>query len=419
MRLQLFRLCLAAVVLATIDPCFAQADLCHAERNPGTHALNEITWKQLNAIYEDVGEERYDEAYEDLQKMLGRAGRDDYLLAVLNQALAQVEWARGNYAPSLRYFEQAVDLDVLPDTTHFALMYQIAQLYFMNDQYEQALDRLELWFCKVPEENISATAYVLQAAILVRKEDYRGALKAIGEAIAMDPEPQEQWYQLKLAAHFELKQYPEAAETLAIMITRWPGSRAYWLQLAQVRIQLKQDDKALAVLALAHRKNLLTEPSDITLLCSLYSHSDLPYKAAVTLEAAILDGIVPSDQKHWTLVADAWYAAEELEKALQAYDEAGKVAADGNIDLRRAYLLVDLERWPEALQALDQALQKGGLNDRKTGEAYLLRGMAWFNLGDYDKAGADWSRAGRHEKSREAARQWMNHLREEQRRTAS
>ena len=72
-----------------------------------------------------------------------------------------------------------------------------------------------------------------------------------------------------------------------------------------------------------------------------------------------------------------------------------------------------------ALEALDQALQKGGLNDRKTGEAYLLRGMAWFNLGDYDRAGADWSRAGRHEKSREAARQWMNHLQEEQRRTAS
>jgi len=419
MRLQVFRVCAAAVALATIDPCFAQAELCHAERNPGAHALNEMTWKQLNAIYEDVGEEHYDQAYEDLQKMLGRAGRDNYLQAVLNQALAQVEWARGNYAPSLRYFEQAVDLDVLPDATHFALMYQIAQLYFMNDQYEQALDRLELWFCKAPEEKISATAYVLQAAILARKEDYRATLEAIDKAIAMDPEPQEQWYRLKLAAHFELKQYPEAAETLEVMITRWSESRAYWLQLAQVRIQLNQDDMALAVLALAHRKNLLTEQSDITLLCSLYSHSDLPYKAAEILEGAIIDGIVPADQKHWTQVADAWYAAEELEKALQAYGEAGKAAEDGHIDLRRAYLLVDLERWQGALDTLDRALQKGGLDDRKTGEAYLLRGMAWFNLGNYDKAGADWGRAGRHEKSREAAGQWMNHLQEEQRRRAS
>jgi tetratricopeptide (TPR) repeat protein len=419
MRLQVFRVCAAAVALATIDPCFAQADLCHAERNPGAHALNEITWKQLNAIYEDVGEERYGEAYDDLQKMLGRAGRDNYLQAVLNQALAQVEWARGNYIPSLRYFEQAVALDVLPDATHFALMYQIAQLYFMNDQYEQALDRLELWFCKAPEEKISATAHVLQAAILARKEDYRGALSAIDTAIAMDPEPREQWYQLKLAAHFELKQYPEAAETLGIMIAEWPDSRDYWLQLAQVRMQLNQDEMALAVLALAYRKNLLIEQSDITLLCSLYSHSDLPYKAAEILEKAILDGIVPADQRHWTLVADAWYAAEELEKALRAYGEAGEVAEDGNIDLRRAYLLVDLEHWPGALEALDQALQKGGLDDRKTGEAYLLRGVAWFNLENYDKAGADWGRAGRHEKSREAARQWMNHLQEEKRRRAS
>jgi tetratricopeptide (TPR) repeat protein len=95
------------------------------------------------------------------------------------------------------------------------------------------------------------------------------------------------------------------------------------------------------------------------------------------------------------------------------------VASDGELDLRRGYILVDLERWPAALEALDLALEKGGLDDRRTGEAYLLRGMTQFNLGNLDSASADWGRAGRFERSRDAARQWMNHLEEERRRRAS
>jgi hypothetical protein len=36
--------------------------------------------------------------------------------------------------------------------------------------------------------------------------------------------------------------------------------------------------------------------------------------------------------------------------------------------------------------------------------------MAQFNLGNLDDARADWSAAEQYEKTRDAARQWMNHL---------
>jgi tetratricopeptide (TPR) repeat protein len=392
---------------------------CNVNRDVEGRALDELTWKQLNAIYEDVGEEKFDDAFADLQKMLGRAGRDKYLQAVISQALAQVEWARGNYDESLRYFESAVDSNTLPNQTHFALMYQIAQLYFMQERYEESLERLDLWFCTVPEEKITSAAYVLQASIFAQNNDYAGALKAIETAIAMDEDPKESWYQLKLAAHFEMEQYPQAAETLETIISKWPDKKTYWLQLSQIYYKLKQDAKALAVLALAYRKNLLDKQGDITYLASLYSHLDVPYKAAEILERGINDGIVEGNKNHWTIVADSWYGAEELEKALAAYAEAGRAANDGNIDLRRGFILIDLERWPAALEALNQALQKGGLNDHRTGDAYLLRGMAQFNLGNFDSASADWGRAGRYEKTRDAARQWMNHMREERLRRAS
>ena len=113
------------------------------------------------------------------------------------------------------------------------------------------------------------------------------------------------------------------------------------------------------------------------------------------------------------MAADAWYVAEEMKNALAAYEQAGKVSDEGSIDLRRAYILVDMERWEESTEALTAALEKRGFSDRKTGEAYLLLGMSEFNLGHYSKASTAWGRAGKYPKIKEAAQQWMNHMREE------
>jgi tetratricopeptide (TPR) repeat protein len=404
---------LLALVTGTV---FAQASECNKKRNVGTHALDEFSWKQLNNVYEDVGEKHYDEAYEQLQKMLARAGKGSYLRSVLNQALAQVEWSRENYDAALKYFEKAVELDALPDQAHFALMYQIAQLYFMQERYREALDKLELWFCKSPGDKITSSAWVLKASIYAQQENYAETLKAIDFAIGMDDDPREQWYQLKLASHYELEQYPQAAQTLELIITHWPEEKTYWIQLSQIYFKLKQDEKALAVIALAYRKTLLDKQGDITYLSNLYSNSDLPFRAAQVLEKGIKDGVVEPTRVHWTAVADSWYAAEELENSLLAYEIAGGASDDGKIDLRRGYILVDLERWPDALKALQDALGKGGLTEREAGQAYLLRGMTQFNLGNFDSASADWVKAGRYDRTRDAARQWMNHLREERQR---
>ncbi|HMB58534.1 MAG TPA: tetratricopeptide repeat protein [Xanthomonadales bacterium] len=410
-----------SLILVSTNALQAQAPLqCgNKDREVGAKALDEATWKQLNDMYEDVGEEKYNEAYAKLQKMLGRAGKDEYLQAILEQALAQVEWSRENFDPALKHFERAVDLDALPNQAHFALMYQIAQLYFMNERYQEALERLDLWFCTSPEDKITAAAYVLKASIYAAMLDYRNALQAIEKAIAMNEEPVESWYQLKLAAHYELEQYPQAADTLEVMITNWPDKKVYWTQLAATYFNLKQDDKALAVAALAYRKNLMNTQTDVIYLSNLYANADVPYKSAEVLQKGIEDGVVEATSTHWTVVADSWYAAEEMEKSLAAYEKAGAAATDGDIDLRRAYILVDLERWPSAKEALDAALDKGGLDERKTGEAYLLRGMAEFSLGNFDQASSDWGKASRYPRSKDAANQWMNHLQEERKRRAS
>jgi len=410
--------CLVVVAMFLSTQVPAQTSACGQTRGKLPAALDEATWKRLNDIYEDVGEENYDSAFSKLQKMNARVG-GDYQRAVVAQALAQVEWSRSNYDTALASFELAVELNALPDEPHFSLMYQIAQLYYMNERYAEALDKLDLWMCMVPSEKITDSSFVLKASIYAQSQDWKNVIPAIDSALSLSLDPQKSWYQLKLVSQFELEQFSKAAQTLEILIQNWPDNKDYWLQLSQIYYKLNRQDEALSVLALAYRLNMLDKQTDIMYLSSLYSNTEVPYKAASVLQKGIEDGIVVESKRHWSIVADAWFAAEEMENALAAYQHAGRASDDGEIDLRRAYILVDMERWEEASVAIKAALGKGGFDQQKTGEAYVLQGMSEFNLGNYSEASAAWERATRYSKSKKSAEQWMNHMREERSRRSS
>jgi tetratricopeptide (TPR) repeat protein len=400
------------------NQAWAQADQCGVEREIKQGLLDEATFKRMNTAYELVGEERYDEAYA-MMTQLRERGSDPYVQAVLAQGIAQVEWARENYDKALKEFELAVELDALPNRTHYSLMYQIAQLYFMQERFDEALERLELWFCKIPPEDVTASAYVLKASIHTRNENWPEVLAAINQAIEMDPEPKENWYQLKLAAHFELNQWVEGAETLEVMISKWPDKKTYWTQLSNTYFKLENDTKALSVIALAYRKGMLDTQADLLYLANLYSFGDVPFKAASVMQKGIEDDIIEDTEKNWTIIGDNWFAAQEYENALAAFERAGRAAEEGDIDLRRGFILVDMEQWDPAVTALQAALEKGGLTDNQTGEAYLMLGLAEFSRNNFDQASSNWDRAARFEKTRSAAQQWKNHMREERARKSA
>jgi tetratricopeptide (TPR) repeat protein len=396
----------------------AQAGACGVERDVKPTPLTEQTWKQMNDIYEDIGEENYDLAFQKLKDMIARDRGGVYQQAIIHQLLGQVEWARENYDAALRGFEEAIRMDALPDNTHYSLMYQVAQLYYMKERYDDALKSLDVWFCKAPEDQVKAAAYILKASIYAAKEDWRNVIPPVDTAIAMADKPNESWYLLKLASHFELDQKPQVRDTLKIMIRHWPNKKMYWIQLSNIYFQLKDDDEALATMALAYRKDLLDKQTDYLYLSNMYSLREVPFKAAEVLQEGIDKGIIESEEKYWTMAADSWYAAEEMERALTAYEKAGQLADDGDIDLRRGYILIDMERWELARDALKSAIQKGGISERAEGEAHLMVGMAEFNMDNFDEASAAWGRAMRYPRAQKSAEQWMEHLRDERRRRA-
>lgn len=390
----------------------AHAQKKEAKRDVKAGMLRERSYKRLNNIYQEIGDEKYVEALDGLNNLWEQTERYEYERAVIAQAIGHVKSAQEKYGEAIKYFKIALELDKLPNLQHYQIMFGVAQLYAVQSQFEESIRWLLKWFDEVDVEP-KAEAYVLLGNAYAQLGNFVKAIEALETAVAKSDDPKENWYQLLMAMHFELKHYEKAGYYLEILVQMNPDKKDYWVQLSSVYVTLKKDEKALATLALAHRRGLLDKESDWKQLSNLYAYLEVPLKAAQVLQEGLEKKIIEPSLKEWEAAGNFWYAAQNLDKALNAFAEAAKYAEDGKIDLRRGYILVDQERWAEAIDALDAAIKKGGIKDNDKGNAHLLMGMARFEQGELDQAEEAFSRARRFEKSKNAARQWLNHLQEE------
>jgi tetratricopeptide (TPR) repeat protein len=415
---------LLSALFVVTGQAFAQTEVagyqCGVEREVSAGALTERTYNRLSDIYEMIGEDNYAEAYPALESLLERNRTDEYASATILQAMAFVRAQQEQYEEAINFFKRAIDLNQLPNSQHYQMILQVAQLYYTIDRFNDALDQLDIWFCVTPDEQENKVdVWVMKASIHAQIEEFREAITAIERAIALSDEPKEQWYQLKLGMHFELEEYVPAADVLQILIRMNPEKKSYWVQLASVYVQLDRNRDSMAVLSLAHRKGLLDKQGEYMQLASLQQEFDFPRKAAEVLQEGLEQGIIENTRRNWEMAGGAWYEAKELERALDAYERAGAQSTDGKIDLQRAFILTDQERWEEAVEALSRAVELGGLSDSQTGNAYLLLGTSLYNTGDVDGALEAFNEATDYGRVETAAREWMNHIRNERSRRAS
>ena len=397
----------------------AESLRCGQEREVQAGLLSEATYKRMNGAFEKLGEEKYNEALADLQK-LSESRLNDYEKASVQQAMGFARAQLEQYEAAVRHFEEAIRLNQMPNQAHFEMILQVAQLYNALRRYDDALRQLDFWFCVSTEDaKKQAEVWVLKASLHVQKEEYREALSAVDQAIELRLDPPETWYQLKLGMHLELKQYRPATEVLKILIRMNPDRKEYWIQLAGSYLELDENAEAMSTLRLAYRRDLLSTNTEFLQLAGLLQDMESPRQAAEVLSEGLTRGVVEATVRNWEVVAGAWYQAREMSKALDAYERAGSLSSDGKIDFQRASIMVSQENWPGVIDAAARALEKGGLNESQQGNAHLIIGMAHFNLGDLGAAEQAFKRAENYGRIRTAAREWLNHIQQTRNQMAS
>ena len=371
--------------------------------------VSESTGRRLTQLQELMTEEKFDEAIVGLNALMTKVKDNDYEYAVVLQNLAGAYLSKGkpeDYRQALPLYEKVLTLKALPVATENSIVYNLAQLYAQIENYAKTTQLLEAWF-KVTQ-NPPASALILMANAYASQNKWREALPWVEKAIAKNPTPQESWYKLLLAIQYELKDYRACAATLEIMITHWPGNKKYWEQVVGMYLELEQDSKALAAMAISYRRGFVTEEKPILNLVRMYLLNEAPYEAGKLLDQSLTAKQVAGSEKTYSLLAQAWMDAREWQKATQALGKGGELAADGELFVRKAQIHVDQLEYTEAIKSVERAFQKGNL--KRPGYAYMIQGRAAAETKNFKTAEEAFRKARGFDDTRRSADSWLQYL---------
>jgi len=326
--------------------------------------------------------------------------------ALVYRLQAHLAYFAGDYTGARENFEKVLAEEVLPVRDENRIRFNIAQLHASNQQWKETLAALHRWERYVEEPD--PLALYLRGIAHHQLGELDAALTHTQKAVDLAREPQESWLTLLAALYILKEDYPNAIRVLEQLVVRSPTKRQYWVQLALVYGALEKYPQSLAVQQIADQQGLLTEDKELRRLARASLHQNLPYPAAQVLEKGLAAGTIARDAAALELLANSWIAAREYEKALPPLLEAAKLSPDGNLYARLGQVYMQRERWQEASDALQKAIEKGKLRD--LGNAQLLLGIALFNDQRVDQARSAFARARQQESTRAAAERWITHL---------
>ena len=388
------------------------------EKKPDTRETRR-TPALRNKVYEKLAEAQAAAEAKDLataskilDEMIATGGKkalNSYELANVYNLYAFIYYSREDYGRALQAYENVVKQPDIPLAMEVNTKFTIAQLYFVQEQWQKGINALLEWFAVTETPN--ANAYVLLAQGYYQTKDYNKALtnveKAISMTLAKDKIPKEQWYNLARFLYFEKNDVNKTVDTLETLLKYYP-KKQYWVQLSHMYGEQKKESQQLSAMETAYVQGMLDKGTEQVTMAYLYLNGDVPYKAAKVMDQGLKDGSIDGKSKNWEIVGSAWRQAQEVEKSIPAMEQAAAKSDSGELYARLGNVYLDGDEYKKAITAINKGLSRGGV--KRPDNARLILGMAYFNTKQYDKAREAFQAAGRDERSSKYASQWIQYM---------
>lgn len=386
--------------------------LVQANEEDKQFLLTQETYELLNAVRKSMEEEKYTFAIKKLNTSLEKNSLEPYDIAMINQTLGYAYNYQENYPRSIESFLKAISTNSLPDKVTHEFNYIIAQLYIHSEKYSEGLAYLHKWFNKETEP--AAEAHLLAATAYYQTYNFKKLIPHAKSAIEKSDSPQQSWYELLIAAYYETKMFMSAATLLETMINKYPDNDKYWLQLAAVYQQNKQERKSLAISELAYEKGILKN-DDIIQLAQTYLYLQLPLKAATILDYELNNGNIEASKTNIELLTDSWLLAHEEEKAALLLEHFSPKFNDVYLYYKLAHVYVELGKWEQARNALESVVAEDALKRQHEiqATAWLLLGISSYHQKDTLRSTQALNKALAFKATRYQAIWWLKQLEEE------
>ena len=151
-----------------------------------TPALRNKVYEKLASAQEAAEAKDLSGAASILDSMIASGGKNalnSYELANVYNLYAFIYYSREDYAKALKAYEEVVAQPDIPLAMEINTKYTIAQLYFVQEQWQKGINALLDWFAVTEKPN--ANAYVLLSQGYYQTKDYDKALLNVEKAINM------------------------------------------------------------------------------------------------------------------------------------------------------------------------------------------------------------------------------------------
>jgi tetratricopeptide (TPR) repeat protein len=411
-------ICLPLILGLLAAPAFAQQGEDAAERESRSQktkqaqAVSKEVYERIEKAQEMVDAKDFAGALRSLNSLYNPDKLTEYEQSNVLNYIGFVYYNMDDIANAMRTYEKMLAIPSLEETLRKNTTYTLAQLYTMQEEYESALTTLDKWFQL--ETNPRPDAFILKAQNLYQVNRYADMIQPIENAMRVaeerETEIKEDWYVLLNFAYFQQEDYRKVRDIQKIMLVNWPKKR-YWFSLAGAYTELGEDENLINAYAAAFDQRMLEKESELVTMAQLYMQREVPYKAAVLLEAEMDSGRVSKNAKNYRLLSQAWQLSMEDEKAIPALTEAAQLSSDGELDVRLGNALLNTGQYAECVKAVETGLRKGGL--KSPDNANISLGMCLYNQRKYTAAVKAFQEAAKTPRSRRVANQWMSVIRAE------
>ena len=411
-------ICLPLILGLLAAPAFAQQEEDAAERESRSQktkqaqAVSKEVYERIEKAQEMVDAKDYAGALRSLNSLYNPDKLTEYEQSNVLNYIGFVYYNMDDIANAMRTYEKMLAIPSLEETLRKNTTYTLAQLYTMQEEYNKALTTLDKWF--LLETNPRPDAFILKAQNLYQVNRYADMIEPIENAMRVaeerETEIKEDWYVLLNFAYFQQEDYRKVRDIQKIMLVNWPKKR-YWFSLAGAYTELGEDENLINAYAAAFDQRMLEKESELVTMAQLYMQREVPYKAAVLLEAEMESGRVSKSAKNYRLLSQAWQLSMEDQKAIPALTQAAQLSDDGELDVRLGNALLNTGQYAECVKAVETGLRKGGL--KSPDNANISLGMCLYNQRKYTAAVKAFQEAAKTPRSRKIANQWMSVIRAE------
>ncbi len=372
--------------------------------------------KDFEKVQEAFEAKNYTEANRILSKIEKTEGLNNIERAYVHNYRGNMCFEQDNLNCALREFKKVVvTQDGLPESFYNQMIYVIAQVYFSQEKYSDALSYAQRWFKTQADPTADAYMLVGQAQYMLKRYDAAlpNVQKGIQKYIDVGSVPKEGWLNLLSYIYRQKNEYKNMLPVLKQLVQHYP-KKTYLLTMAGVYNELDDQPKMTAMYQALYDQGLLTKESEIVTLAQLNMSSDNPYAASEIMRKGIEANVIKKNLKHYRIYSQSLFAAREYEKALAPLQRAAELSSDGKLYNQLGLSYVQLNRWREAENALKKAINKRGLTD--TGGVYISLGLTQFEQKKFNEATATFNRATNYEKVSGDARNWIRYVQSEVRR---